>query len=429
MNPDDNAVDAGLALARELFDQIGKGSFDGVGFTRAAYGEAEQKAHDTVAEVARDLDLKVEIDAALNMAMTLKGSDPSGGPMLIGSHLDAVPSGGNYDGLAGVLAGIATVKAYREADLTPKQDITVLAIRGEESAWFGAQHIGSRALLGTLDGSVLDSARRVDTGETLRHHMLEAGADLAGIGPGKPLRDPAAIRGYVELHIEQGPILLAADKPIGIVTGIRGNRRCRKIVCTGEYGHSGTVARADRHDSVFAVSELITRMDDLWRMIEEEEADDMVLTFGRFFTDPAAHAVTTVPGRVETSFDVRSHSDAVLKRAEEALLSEMRAIGERRGVTFIHDPLTGDIPAGMAPKFQAAFKRGSAELSIPAMPITSGAGHDAGDFAMAGVPSSMLFVRSENGSHNPDEHMEFEDFDKGVHLIIWFAGEMSAGNV
>ena len=208
-----------------------------------------------------------------------------------------------------------------------------------------------------------------------------------------------------------------------MVTGIRGNRRCRKISCIGEYGHSGTVARSDRRDAVFAVSELVTRMDELWRVIEEE-GGDMVLTCGRFSTDPTAHSVTTVPGRVEFCFDVRSHSVDVLQRVETALCANMKNIAKRRNVEFTHDLLTGDIPVGMDLDFQSMLKMGCVDLGISTMPITSGAGHDAGDFAMVGVPSAMLFIRSANGSHNPDEHMELVDFNAGTRLISWFASEL-----
>jgi N-carbamoyl-L-amino-acid hydrolase len=425
VRPSDQDLAVGLGLAKDLFDIVGAEAFDGTGFTRAAYGEGEQRAHDTLSKAARSLNLDIEIDAALNMSMTLKGRDSDAGALLIGSHLDAVPNGGNYDGLAGVLSGFACVAALHSADIQPARDISILAIRSEESAWFAAQHIGSRSMLGTLDESVLDTATRVDSGKTLRFHMEEAGADLSKIGLGKPLRDVSAIFGYIELHIEQGPILLAADMPVGVVTGIRGNRRCRKVLCTGKYGHSGTVARSDRHDAVFAVSELITRMDDLWRVIEDEDNGDLVLTFGSFSTDPAAHAVTKVPGLVEFCFDARSHSADVLNRVEAALFATMDDIATRRSVTFSHDPLTGDIPATMDPGFQDLLKRGCTELHFPTMPITSGAGHDAGDFALAGVPSAMLFIRSENGSHNPNEYMEIDDFNVGTRLISWFANEIN----
>jgi N-carbamoyl-L-amino-acid hydrolase len=299
-----------------------------------------------------------------------------------------------------------------------------MAIRSEESAWFGAQHIGSRALLGTLEERILDEARRVDSGRSLAEHMKEAGADVARLRTGLPLRDPRNIHGYLELHIEQGPQLVASNLPLGIVTGIRGNRRCRKIVCRGEYGHSGTVPRSLRHDAVFAVSELVTRMDALWEQIEERENGDLVVTFGRSTTDPAAHAVTTVPGKVEFSFDARSHSVEILDRVYEALRATMAEIATRRGVVFSCDTFTGDAPAGMDASFQEKLLEGCKVLSIPAMRIASGAGHDAGDFASAGVPSAMIFVRNDKGSHNPDEAMEFDDFALGVRLMTWFVGTM-----
>jgi N-carbamoyl-L-amino-acid hydrolase len=424
MLPRDHSLDAGLALARDLFERIGARSFDGKGFTRAAYGEGEQATHDIVAAAARDLDLAVEIDAALNLSATLKGDAPEHVPLILGSHLDAVPQGGNFDGLAGVLAGLACLAAFRNAGIRPSRDVMLMAIRSEESAWFGAQHIGSRALLGTLEERILDEARRVDSGRSLAEHMKEAGADVARLRTGLPLRDPRNIHGYLELHIEQGPQLVASKLPLGIVTGIRGNRRCRKIVCRGEYGHSGTVPRSLRHDAVFAVSELVTRMDALWEQIEEREGGDLVVTFGRSTTDPAAHAVTTVPGKVEFSFDARSHSAEILDRVYEALRATMAEIATRRGVVFSCDAFTGDAPAGMDASFQEKLLEGCKVLSIPAMRIASGAGHDAGDFASAGVPSAMIFVRNDKGSHNPDEAMEFDDFALGVRLMTWFVGTM-----
>lgn len=420
----ESSIEAALALARQLFDTIGTRTFDGIGFTRAAYGEGEQTAHDLVAVAARDLDLDIAVDAALNLSMTLRGDDPDLPPLVIGSHLDAVPQGGNFDGLAGVLAGLACLAAYRDAGVRPPRDIVLIAIRAEESAWFGAQHIGSRAMLGTLDPRILDEARRIDSGLSLAEHMRQAGADVGRLRNGAALVDPARLRGYLELHIEQGPLLVSRALPLGIVTGIRGNLRCRKATCVGEYAHSGTAPRALRRDAVFAVSELVGRIDELWRVIEDEEGGDLVATFGRFSTDPNAHAVTTVPGEVVFSFDARSHAQAVLRRVEAALRQAMDEIASRRGVTFTCDSFTGDAPAAMNPDFQDLLSQGCERLSIPAMPIASGAGHDAGDFAAAGVPSAMIFVRNDKGSHNPQEAMEFDDFALGVRLMVWFVANL-----
>ncbi len=428
MHPDDGALRKGLALAEELFGRIGSASFDGAGFTRAAYGPGEQMAHDIVAEVARDLDLEISVDAALNLAITLKGKE-RGRPLIIGSHLDAVPQGGNFDGLAGVLAGIATLAAFREAGVVPNMDIATLCIRSEENAWFGAQHVGSRAMFGKLSEETLGRARRVDTSRTLRDHMLEAGADLSRIGPGKLLLDPHRVGGYLELHIEQADKLRDAGMPLGIVRALRGNRRCVRMVCRGEHGHSGALARSDRHDAVFAVADLITRMDEFWRIAEEEKDEDLVLTFGRVSTDPGTHAVTVVPGFVETCFDARSISAEVLAQVIVELEAAMAEIAARRGVAFEPAAIHYDTPALMDGNFQAALLKGCGRLGIASMPMISGAGHDAGDFAAAGIRSAMIFVRSENGSHNPNEHMEFADFARGVELMSWFAEEMSQGEI
>lgn len=415
-------VAAGVAFAADLFEAIGAATFDGIGFTRASYGEGEQRAHDMVADAALGLGLVIERDAALNLSMTLRGAEPDRPALLIGSHLDAVPQGGNFDGLAGVLAGLACAHALRQAGIQPRGDIRILGIRAEESAWFGAQHIGSRAMLGMLTPEILEQACRSDTGLSLAQHMQDAGADMAALVRGEQLIHRPSVGAYIELHIEQGPVLVGQDLPVGIVTGIRGNRRCRRIICSGAYGHSGTVPRAMRQDAVIASSDLILAMDNLWREIERE-GGDLVLTFGQLFTDASSHAVTTVPGKTTFSFDARSHSAETLARVERDLLDQAQRIERDRNVHFAFDPLTGDAPAAMDAHLQDRLLAGAELLGIPAMPIASGAGHDAGDFAEAGIPSAMIFIRNDNGSHNPEEAMDMADFARGVELLSWFVAD------
>lgn len=415
----ETSLNVGLRLAADLFTEIGQRTFDGVGVTRAAYGEGEQLAHDLVAQAARDLDLQVQIDAALNLSMTLPGSDAATPALIIGSHLDSVPQGGNYDGLAGVLAGFACIAALREDGVTPRGDITVMSLRSEENAWFSAQHVGSRSALGLLSNDVLDKAKRIDTGRTLADHMAAAGADISVIRSGRPLLDRSRIGAYLELHIEQGPILDQRELPIGVVTGIRGNVRFREIICRGSHGHSGVVPRELRHDSVVSVSELVTRMDQVWQEIEAN-GGDLVLTFGQFFTNPATHGVTTIPGEVTFCFDGRSHSQTVLDRVAHEIQRISSDIAERRGVSMAFSPLMRDAPIDMDARLQERLLAGCGALEIPPTLMTSGAGHDAGDFASAGVPTAMIFVRNQNGSHNPHEAMRFPDFAEGVRLMNWF---------
>jgi beta-ureidopropionase / N-carbamoyl-L-amino-acid hydrolase len=407
-----------VALAAGLLKSIGEKTFDGVGITRAPYGAGEEIAIDALSEAARGLGLRLSSDSAGNLYMTWEGTDPQAPGIVIGSHVDSVPQGGNYDGLAGIAAGLQCVESLRKAGLRPRRTITVMGIRAEENAWFGAQHIGSRAALGTLPPAVLDQAKRVDTGRTLAEHMKEAGLDVAQLRQGKAHLDASRLHCYLELHIEQGPVLVEERFPIGIVTGIRGNVRYREIVCRGEYGHSGTVPRRLRQDAVMAVSELVMACDRIWSDIEAE-GGDFVLTVGRCFTDPKAHSLTTIPGEVRFSLDARSHSSATLERFTARLAEEAKRIASARRVTFDFGSQSSDTPSAMDPDLRSLLKKGCAELGIRAMEMASGAGHDAGDFASAGVRTAMIFVRNDHGSHNPKEAMEIADFAHGVRLLGW----------
>src|SRR5690348_3704650 len=219
-----DAVAAQRSLAATLFDKLREDGLDEPGVSREPYGAGEQRANATVAEAAQLLGLEIARDAAANLYMTLPGRDRGAPKVVIGSHLDSVPHGGNFDGAAGVVAGLAAVAALRAHGLTPECDITVMGIRAEESVWFQVSYIGSRASLGTLPDGALD-VRRVDTGHTLAEHMADCGGNPAALGAGRRHFDPARIRAYLELHIEQAPSLVEAGRPAAICTGIPGNFR------------------------------------------------------------------------------------------------------------------------------------------------------------------------------------------------------------
>ncbi|HET8997469.1 MAG TPA: M20/M25/M40 family metallo-hydrolase, partial [Acetobacteraceae bacterium] len=196
-----------IDLATRLFTALRDATFDGVGITREAYGPGEQKAHALVRSEAEALGLEIANDAAGNLYMTLPGRDRAAKRIVLGSHLDSVPQGGNYDGAAGVLAGLATVAGMRRAGFMPSCDITVLAVRAEEAgAWFPTSFPGSHAALGRLPPEAL-SLRRMDTGRTLEDHMRELGFDPDAVRAGKRQLGPHNTAAYLELHIEQGPVL------------------------------------------------------------------------------------------------------------------------------------------------------------------------------------------------------------------------------
>ncbi len=404
-----------FALAERLFEILDRNTRDVAGFTRASYGEGEQFAHQLVEHTARELELAISKDAAGNLYVTLPGRDPAQPTFLIGSHLDTVPQGGNFDGAAGVLAGLAVVSSWRKSKLTPIGDVAVMVIRAEESTWFPYSYIGSKAALGLLPASALEIAR-ADTGRTLAQHMTELGFDPQAVRRGIAYRSPQQLRGYVELHIEQGPVLESKEIPVAVVTGIRGSFRYRDARVLGEYGHSGAVPRSYRHDAVVAAAEFVVALDGEWQRLERE-GHDLTVTFGKLFTDPAQHAFSKVAGEAGLCLDVRSHSKPTLAVVQAAVERHAKEIGEKYGVRFDLGPLTGSEPAAMDADLIDRFTRAADELGIAHIKMASGAGHDAATFASAGVPAAMIFVRNQNGSHNPHEAMRMDDFEQAVRVL------------
>src|SRR5215467_5210592 len=234
-----------LALAASLFDALSGATRRGRGIVRDSYGAGEQAAHDIARSAASALELEISLDAIGNLFMTLPGRDRSAPRIVIGSHLDSVPQGGNYDGAAGVVAGLSVLAGLRRGGVVPACDLTVMAIRAEESAWFDVAYLGSAGAFGLLDPACL-SIPRSDNGQSLEATLRQRGFDPRPIRERRRLLDPARIRAYLELHIEQGPMLVARDLPAAVVSGIRGCKRFRNARCHGEYGHSGALARPYR---------------------------------------------------------------------------------------------------------------------------------------------------------------------------------------
>jgi len=404
-----------IALAERLFAELAHRTGTGRGVTRASYGLGEQIAHDMLRREARALGLTVATDAACNLYATLPGASDAPG-VVIGSHLDSVPMGGNYDGAAGVLMGLGVVAGFVRAGIVPPRDVTVMAIRAEESTWFGSSYIGSRGALGLLRADELDGVLRHGDRVALGQAIDAAGGDTAALRRGEAHLDPARIGLFVEPHIEQGPVLLAKGLPLGIVTGIRGSFRHRHASCTGAYAHSGATPRAGRQDAVRAVATLIVEMDALWQA-RADAGCDLTVTFGQVSTDPDEAAFSKVAGRVGFTVDVRSASPDTLAEVAAELEARVAAIAAAQDVSFDLGPRTGSTPAAMLPGVVAAMERAAHDLGLPARTMPCGAGHDAAVFAGLGVPTGMLFLRNAHGSHNPDEHMDMADFAAGAAVL------------
>lgn len=419
----DRAVVERTSYASALFDALREMSVDGPGVTRPSYCDGEQRAHDHLAGLARGLDLTVEADAAGNLLMRWPGRNRSLPEWITGSHLDSVHQGGNFDGAAGVVAGITAVAALKDAGFVPERTLTVAAWRAEEcSTWFVGRHgghLGSRAALGLLDPSELETATHITTGLSLGEMIERAGFDPARLTDPDPLLPAAAVAGYTELHIEQGPVLDMREIPVGIVSAIRGCYRARNARVEGEYSHSGAVPREYRSDAAFALAELVMSLDREWTRREDAD-EDLVVTFGKMTTNPDLHAIVKVPGEVDFALDIRSESLQVLDEVEATLRDEAERIGLERRVRFLLDPIDRVRPAVMDCGLREDLRAAAEELAISALDMPSGGGHDAADFWEVGIPSSMLFVRNANGSHNPHEAMEIDDFMQATRVLARF---------
>jgi beta-ureidopropionase / N-carbamoyl-L-amino-acid hydrolase len=407
-----DAIQPDLELGASLLEALGRATRRGRGIVRDSYGAGEQAAHDIVRSAAQSIGLEVSIDPIGNLTMTLAGRDRSSPRIIMGSHLDSVPQGGNFDGAAGVVAGLCALSGMRQAGAVPPCDFAVMAIRAEESAWFDIAYLGSAGAFGLLDPNCL-SIPRSDNGRSLESTLTERGFDPQAIRTRRRLLEPSQIRAYLELHIEQGPTLVEKGLPAAVVTGIRGCKRFRNARCVGEYAHSGAVSRPYRHDAVAATVAFLHHMETVWSR-QEEAGADLVLTAGELFTDPAMHGPSKIAGETRFVLDVRSLSDAAM----DAVAAEARETAARVGAAYrvsIDLGATSDSPPAV---MDSRLRSRLMSLLDRPFEMASGAGHDAAVFAKLGIPTAMIFVRNEHGSHNPDEAMSLEDFAVGTRTLL-----------
>jgi beta-ureidopropionase / N-carbamoyl-L-amino-acid hydrolase len=406
------ALQPDLGLAASLFEALSRATRRGRGIVRDSYGAGEQVAHDIVRTAAGTIGLEISVDPIGNLFLTLPGRERSAPRIIIGSHLDSVPQGGNYDGAAGVVAGLCVLSAMQSARVVPSCDLAVMAIRAEESAWFDVAYVGSGGAFGLLDPACL-SVTRSDNGQSLEAALRQQGFDPQPIRERRRLLDPRRIRAYLELHIEQGPTLVARGLPAAVVSGIRGCKRFRNARCTGEYAHSGAVSRSYRRDAVAATVAFLHHMETVW-LRHEAAGEDLVLTSGELFTDPAMHGPSKIAGETRFVLDIRGLSAATM----DGVAAEAGAAAERIGAAYrVHLDLglsSDSPPAVMDGRLRSQLLR----LLDRPFEMASGAGHDAAVFAKVGIPSAMIFVRNENGSHNADEAMSLDDFAVGTRALL-----------
>jgi allantoate deiminase len=395
----------GERLWRRLSELAEIGKRESGGVTRLSFTDEERSAKDLVASFMQEAGLAVSEDAVGNLFGRREGSDPNAPAVLVGSHVDSVYDGGNFDGPLGVLAGIEVAQAMEEGGVETDHPVEVVAFTDEEGARFSFGMIGSRALAGTLSEG--DLQHQDADGISIADAMRKRDLDPARIGEAARPRDSLAC--YLELHIEQGRVLEDEDLPVGVVTGIAAPV-WRRVVFEGETGHAGTAPMQLRRDALAAAAEVVG--------IVEEEASatgTSVGTVGQLGVEPGG--INIIPGRVELSLDLRDIDEDTRDQIEERILERSRRVCEGRGVGFETEVLQRMTPVSCSETVRGTIRAACEGLGLGTRDLASGAAHDG--MQLAGLCQvGMVFVRSREGvSHSPDEWSSKKDCTAGADVL------------
>jgi len=354
--------------------------------------------------------LEVSIDPAGNLLGRRPGRNNALPPILSGSHSDTVPSGGRFDGILGVLCALEVARAMDEAGYIMHRAFEVVDFLAEEPSEFGVSCIGSRAFAGALDSAML--ARTRADGTTLAQAIRSVGGDPDNIPDAR--RAAGSISGYLEVHIEQGPVLENAGIPIGIVSGISGIRR-DELVFTGRADHSGTTPMNARADALVAAATFVELVHS--RALEKtSEGAEIVATVGRLDVQP--NAANAVPGEVTLTLEVRSPETDLIDQFCRELMAEGQAVANRFGIFQNTKQISSVPPTRCDDAIISAIQVAADACGYSSRTLPSGAGHDA-VFAAASGPVGMVFVPCREGrSHSPDEWADPEACAAGANTLL-----------
>jgi ureidoglycolate amidohydrolase len=384
--------------------------------TRVVFSDADLRARQYVKSLCAAAGLALREDAVGNTFARWGGSDEHLPAVGTGSHIDAIPHAGRYDGTVGVLGGLEAIRALQAARFRPRRSVELLVFTAEEPTRFGIGCLGSRLLAGLLDEAA-DDALKDKSGTTLRELRGTAGF-RGGLSSVRLPQNYYA--GFIELHIEQGPLLEREQIPIGVVTSIAAPASLR-IVCEGEGGHAGAMLMSDRHDAFLAAAEIALALEGA---VKATGAVDTVGTAG--VCDVFPGAINSVPARVKLELDLRDtdqpRRDGVLQKLSMAC----DEISRRRGVSIRRELLNADPPAQSAPEIVEALRRACACHRIAHKTMVSRAYHDSLFIARV-APMAMLFIPCRGGvSHRPDEYASPEAIAQGI-LVLAETLRMLAG--
>lgn len=372
------------------------------GCCRLALTDEDGVGRDLVVAWMRELQLDVRVDAIGNVIGTWNVG--TGAPVMTGSHIDTVRTGGKYDGNLGVLAGLEVIQTLQEAGITPDRPLAVGFFTNEEGARFAPDMLGSLVYVGglgleeALDTVAIDGAR---LGDELQRIGYAGTAPCPGPSP----------HAFVELHIEQGPLLEANNVVIGAVTGVQGIS-WRELTITGQSNHAGTTPMALRHDPAYVVGEITVFL----RNLATRFGGDQVCTVGK--VDLTPNLINVVPGSARMTIDVRNTDETILRRAEAEIEAFIGDLAAREGVTVESRPLARFEPVVFDDRVVGIVERFAQDRGLTVRRMPSGAGHDAQMFARV-CPTGMIFVPSVRGiSHNPAEHTDPADLVAGTNLLL-----------
>ncbi len=384
----------------EAMGAIGKDPVAGI--SRVAYTDADKQGREYTISLMHAAGLTTTIDAAGNISGRLPGGDPKLPTLIIGSHVDSVPLGGNFDGIVGSFGAIEVAQTLMESHVQLRHPLEVLIFQNEEG---GLQ--GSRAISGELHEQDLNQSTR--SGKSLREGIAFIGGDPDHLSAAR--RKPADIFAYLELHIEQGGTLAAEKIDIGVVQGIVGNSRW-DVTIEGTANHAGTTPMNERHDALLAAAKFIQAVNQIVTSIPGRQ----VATVGKIQTIPGAYNI--VSGKVILGLDVRDLEQSRIEMLFSKMQDEAQKIAQAGGTKFSFQPVIDDKPALCDPRLRQLIGSSAKQLNLSTKSLPSGATHDAQSIGRL-APMAVIFIPSIGGiSHAPAEFSRPQDISNGANVLL-----------
>ena len=392
----------GARLMDRIMSLAEVGSIEGGGCARLALTDADRDGRDLVVSWMRDLGLDITVDAVGNVVGTWNTG--AGAAIMTGSHIDTVRTGGKYDGNLGVLAGLEIIQTIQESGWTPSCPLAVAFFTNEEGARFAPDMMGSLAFVGGLGVEEVLGTVGID-GARVGDELLRIG--YAGSTP-CPSSPP---RAFVELHIEQGPVLEQQGVTIGAVTGVQGIS-WREVTINGQSNHAGTTPMGLRHDPAYVAATVAVFM----RQLATRYGGNQVCTVGKIDLHP--NLVNVVPASAVLTLDVRNTDEGLMRKAESEIDEYLARLADEEGVSVSVRTLARFEPVEFDGTVISLVESTASRLDLSCMRLPSGAGHDAQMLARV-CPTGMVFVQSHRGiSHNPAEHTDERDLVAGCDVLL-----------